>query len=286
VLLGLAVIGPFLAFAIGWMIFPVPTSDEATLTQVATFTFADGQPLATVRPENVNRVKVTLDRIPLQTRQAVVATEDNTFYSNPGFDITGIFRAVYNQLTGGIGGGSTITQQYIKVSTGHDEVSLLRKYKEVVLAVKISREQTKDQILENYLNTIYLGRGAYGIQAAAKAYFNKDVKDLTVSESAMLAGIISAPSANAGTGRSTGWWRTSTSPRPNAPSRRSPPTGCLSPLSWAEFPTTTVTTSTTRPSGSSRPRGSPRTRSTPRASRSPPRCSSRGRRRPSRPSRR
>ncbi|WP_433557401.1 transglycosylase domain-containing protein [Pseudonocardia xinjiangensis] len=195
VLLGLAVIGPFLAFAVGWMIFDVPTSDEATLTQVATFTFADGQPLATVRPENVNRVKVTLDRIPLQTRQAVVATEDNTFYSNPGFDITGIFRAVYNQLTGGIGGGSTITQQYIKVSTGHDEVSLLRKYKEVVLAVKISREQTKDQILENYLNTIYLGRGAYGIQAAAKAYFNKDVKDLTVSESAMLAGIISAPSA-------------------------------------------------------------------------------------------
>ncbi len=117
-----------------------------------------------------------------------------TFYSNPGFDITGIARAVYNQLTGGIGGGSTITQQYVKVSTGQDEASLWRKYKEVVLAVKISREQTKDEILENYLNTIYLGRGAYGIQAAAKAYFNKDVEDLTVSEAAMLAGTIQSPS--------------------------------------------------------------------------------------------
>jgi membrane peptidoglycan carboxypeptidase len=194
VLLGVAVIGPFLAFVVGWMIFSVPTADDAALTQVATFTFADGQPLATVRPDDVNRVKVNLDQIPEHTRQAVLAAEDRTFYSNPGFDITGIVRAIFNQVTGGIGGGSTITQQYVKVSTGQDQVSLWRKYKEVVLAVKISREQTKDQILENYLNTIYLGRGAYGIQAAAKAYFNKDVKDLTIAEGAMLAGTIQSPS--------------------------------------------------------------------------------------------
>jgi membrane peptidoglycan carboxypeptidase len=194
VLLGLAVIGPLLAFVIGWMIFTVPSSDEAALTQVATFTFADAQPLATVRPENVNRVKVTLDKVPQHTREAVLAAEDATFYSNPGFDITGIARAIFNQLTGGIGGGSTITQQYVKVSTGHDESSLWRKYKEVVLAVKISREQSKDQILENYLNTIYLGRGAYGVQAAAKAYFGKDVQDLTIGEGAMLAGTIQSPS--------------------------------------------------------------------------------------------
>jgi membrane peptidoglycan carboxypeptidase len=194
ILLGLAVIGPLLAFVIGWMIFTVPSSDEAALTQVATFTFADAQPLATVRPENVNRVKVTLDKVPQHTREAVLAAEDATFYSNPGFDITGIARAIFNQLTGGIGGGSTITQQYVKVSTGHDESSLWRKYKEVVLAVKISREQSKDQILENYLNTIYLGRGAYGVQAAAKAYFGKDVQDLTIGEGAMLAGTIQSPS--------------------------------------------------------------------------------------------
>jgi membrane peptidoglycan carboxypeptidase len=164
VLLGLAVIGPLLGFVIGWMIFTVPSSDEAALTQVATFTFADDQPLATVRPENVNRVKVTLDKVPQHTREAVLAAEDATFYSNPGFDITGIARAIFNQLTGGIGGGSTITQQYVKVSTGHDESSLWRKYKEVVLAVKISREQSKDQILENYLPRSRCIRGSGGGQ--------------------------------------------------------------------------------------------------------------------------
>jgi membrane peptidoglycan carboxypeptidase len=127
-------------------------------------------------------------------RDAVLSAEDRSFYSNPGFDFMGIGRAVYNQLTNRAGGGSTITQQYIKVSTGEDDASLWRKYKEVVLAVKISKEKTKDEILENYLNTIYFGRGAYGIQAAAKAYFNKDVGQLTVSEGAMIAGIIQSPS--------------------------------------------------------------------------------------------
>jgi membrane peptidoglycan carboxypeptidase len=194
ILLGVAVIGPFLAFVVGWMLFPVPNSDEAALTQVSRFTFADDSPLATVRPENVNREKVTLDRVPEHVREAVLSAEDRSFYSNPGFDIGGIGRAVFNQVTGGIGGGSTITQQYVKVSTGQDDYSLWRKYKEVVLAVKISREQSKDEILENYLNTIYLGRGAYGIQAAAKAYFDKNVEDLTVSEGAMVAGVIQAPS--------------------------------------------------------------------------------------------
>ena len=110
----------------------------------------------------------------------MLAAEDASFYSNPGFDITGIGRAIYNQLTGGVGGGSTITQQYVKVATDERDLTLWRKYKEVVLAVKISKELQKDQILENYLNTIYFGRGAYGIQAASKAYFDKDVEDLTV----------------------------------------------------------------------------------------------------------
>ena len=193
-LVALAVIGPALAFAIGWMIFDVPSADEAAVTQVATFTFADGSPLATVRPDNVNRVKVTLDQVPEHVRFAVLSAEDRSFFSNPGFDITGIARAAWNQLQGGTGGGSTVTQQYIKVLTGQDEFSLWRKYKEVVLSVKISREQTKEEILENYLNLIYLGRGAYGIQAASQAYFGKDVGELTVSEGAMLAGIIQSPS--------------------------------------------------------------------------------------------
>ncbi|HVL84216.1 MAG TPA: transglycosylase domain-containing protein, partial [Pseudonocardia sp.] len=193
-LVGLAVIGPVVAFTLGWLIFDVPSSEQAAIPQVATFTFADGTPLATVRPDNVNRVVVTLDRVPEHVREAVLAAEDRSFYSNPGFDITGIARAAWNQLTGGTGGGSTITQQYVKVVTGQDDFSLWRKYRELVVSVKISREQTKDQILENYLNVIYLGRGAYGVQAASQAYFGKDVEQLTVSEGAMLAGIIQSPS--------------------------------------------------------------------------------------------
>ncbi|MCO1660322.1 transglycosylase domain-containing protein [Pseudonocardia humida] len=204
VLLGAIILGPFLAFAIGWMIFKVPDAQDAAISQVATINFSDGAtPVATVRPKitdangdevSINRTIVTLDQIPQHVRDAMLAAEDRTFYSNSGFDLSGIGRAVFNQLTGGTGGGSTITQQYIKISTGQDDFSLWRKYREVVLAVKITREQSKDKILENYLNTIYLGRGAYGIQAASQAYFGKDVKDLTVSEGAMLVGINPSPS--------------------------------------------------------------------------------------------
>ena len=192
--LGVLVLAPFLAFAVGWMLFDVPTAEDAANTQVATFTFADGSPLATVRPNNINRTNVTLDQVPPHVQQAVLAAEDRSFFSNPGFDVSGIGRAVWNQLTGGIGGGSTITQQYIKVTTGQDEATLFRKYKEIVVAAKISKEQTKEQILENYLNAIYLGRGAYGIQAASQAYFGKDVAALTPSEGAMIAGLIQSPS--------------------------------------------------------------------------------------------
>ena len=101
IFLALIVIGPLLAFFVGWLIFTVPSVEDTALTQTATFTFSDGAPLATVRPENVNRVKITLDKVPEQVKRAVLAAEDRTFYSNPGFDITGIARAVWNQLTGG-----------------------------------------------------------------------------------------------------------------------------------------------------------------------------------------
>ncbi|MDT7578862.1 MAG: hypothetical protein QOK35_122, partial [Pseudonocardiales bacterium] len=193
-LLGLAVLMPVVAFLVGWAMFDVPSADQTAVTQVATFKYADGVALATIRPDNVNRTIVPLDQVPEHVRQAVLSAEDRSFYSNPGFDLTGIGRALWNQATGGIGGGSTITQQYVKVSTGQDQASLVRKYKEIVLAVKISQQQTKDQILGNYLNVIYLGRGAYGIQAASQAYFGKDVKDLSVAEGAMLAGTIQSPS--------------------------------------------------------------------------------------------
>ena len=193
--LALVLLGPIVAFLVGWLIFPTPTPDDLSTSQVATISFADGSPLATIRPEGAqNRVKVTLSQVPEPVRYAVLSAEDRTFYSNPGFDLGGIGRAAWRQLTGGVGGGSTITQQYVKITTGQDQHSLWRKYREVIAAAKISKEYSKDQILEDYLNTIYLGRGAYGIQAAAKAYFGVNSDQLTVAQGALLAGLIQSPS--------------------------------------------------------------------------------------------
>jgi membrane peptidoglycan carboxypeptidase len=196
-LLGVAAavaLGPVLAFAVGYLAFSVPNPDEAVNHQVTVLSYADGSPLTRLVPEEGNRTKVPLDQVPLHVRHAVLAAEDRSFYSNPGFDLTGIMRAAWNQLRGGEGGGSTITQQFVKKALVGDEQTLWRKYKEVVLAVKISQERTKDEILADYLNTIYFGRGAYGIQSAAQAYFGKNVQDLTPTEGALLAGLIQSPS--------------------------------------------------------------------------------------------
>ncbi len=145
-------------------------------------------------PEEGNRIEVSLQDVPEHVENAVLAAEDRSFRSNPGFDVVGIGRAAWNQLSGGTGGGSTVTQQYVKVVTGDDDYSLIRKFREVVLAAKMTKQNSKDQILENYLNTIYFGRGAYGIQAASQAYFGKNVQELSSSEAAVLAGAIQAPS--------------------------------------------------------------------------------------------
>ena len=114
-----------------------------------------------------------IQSVPEHVREAVLAAEDRSFYSNPGFDPIGIARAAWNQVRGGDGGGSTITQQYVKNTLVGDERSLWRKYKELIVSVKVSQESTKDQILADYLNAIYFGRGAYGIQAASQTYFGK-----------------------------------------------------------------------------------------------------------------
>jgi membrane peptidoglycan carboxypeptidase len=185
---------PLLALGLGWLAFSVPTADDAVNNQVATISFADGTDLTRLVPEQGNRTKVTVDQIPVHVREAVLSAEDRSFYSNPGFDLTGILRAVWNQLQGGVGGGSTITQQYVKNALVGDQVSLWRKYKELIVSLKVSQEKSKDEILTDYLNTIYFGRGAYGIQSASQAYFGKDVGRLTVAEGALLAGVIQSPS--------------------------------------------------------------------------------------------
>ncbi len=144
----------------------------------------------------VNRTIIPIEEMPTSLRQAVIATEDKDFYTHPGIDPVGIARAAWADLTQGSveQGGSTITQQYVKnVYTG-DERTIARKVKEALLAIKLEQQYTKDQILSKYLNTIYFGHGAYGVQAAAKTYWDKDASDLSAVQSATLAATIAAPS--------------------------------------------------------------------------------------------
>ena len=192
--LGAAALAPVVAFVLGYAFFAVPTPDDAVNNQVALIAYADGSQITRLVPEQGNRVVVPVEKVPPHVRRAVLAAEDRSFYSNPGFDLTGIVRAAWNQLRGGVGGGSTITQQYVKNTLVGDEATLWRKYREMVVAVKISQQRSKDEILGDYLNAIYFGRGAYGIQSAAHAYYGKPVSALTPAEGALLAGLIQSPS--------------------------------------------------------------------------------------------
>jgi len=142
-----------------------------------------------------NRSDQPLQNMPATLRQAVVATEDQRFYEHAGVDPMGIARALVTDIALGnkSQGGSTITQQYIKNAFGTPEKTIKRKVEEALLANKIEKNYSKDQILELYLNTIYFGHGAYGVEAAAQAYFGKSVDKLELAESAMLAGVIKSP---------------------------------------------------------------------------------------------
>ena len=141
-------------------------------------------------------IPVKASDIPEVLKQAVVAVEDKRFYSHSGIDPFGALRALWADIRGRqvVQGGSTITQQYVKNVYTSGERTLARKIREAVLASQLDRKETKDEILYRYLSTIYLGGGAYGIGAAAESYFKKPVNELNASESAMLAGLISAPS--------------------------------------------------------------------------------------------
>lgn len=142
-----------------------------------------------------NREPVKLAQIPKNLQNAFVAVEDNRFYEHMGIDPRGILRAVYANVTGRTisEGGSTITQQLAKNAYLTQDRTLKRKVQEVFLALQIERQYTKQEILELYLNQIYFGQGAYGVQAAAKTYFGKNVEDLDLNECAMLAGIPKSP---------------------------------------------------------------------------------------------
>jgi 1A family penicillin-binding protein len=142
-----------------------------------------------------DRVNVRLDQVPQVLVDAVIAAEDKDFFRHQGIDPWGIARALYRDLRqqGATQGGSTITQQYVKNVYLTSERSVTRKVKEAVLAVKLERELSKEEILERYLNAVYFGRGAYGVGAASRAYFGKDVSELGLPEASYLAGLIRAP---------------------------------------------------------------------------------------------
>ncbi len=139
---------------------------------------------------------VAINELPKLTTQAFVAVEDKDFYKHPGFSITGFLRAVRENILSESysQGGSTISQQLIKTTILTPDKKLLRKYQELVLAIELERKYSKDDILEMYINSIYYGEGAFGIQDASRRYFSKDAKNLTLAESALLAGVISSPS--------------------------------------------------------------------------------------------
>ena len=155
---------------------------------------ADGSLLATLHGVE-NRDPVPLDRIPATVVQSVLSVEDAEFYQHGGINLRGLLRAfVQNVQTGGVDqGGSTITQQLVKKALLSDDRVLSRKTKEVALAVRLEQQLSKDEILELYLNTVYFGSGAYGVQAAAETYWGKNVEALTWPEGALLASIISNP---------------------------------------------------------------------------------------------
>ncbi|MGW1155489.1 transglycosylase domain-containing protein [Streptomyces rubiginosohelvolus] len=193
-LLGLVVLLGAGIFA-AYRLVDIPAANASATAQSNVYLYSDGSVIA--RDGDVNREKVKLSQVPPTVQHAVLAAEDRDFYTDDrAVDVKAMLRAGWNTVTGkGKQGGSTITQQYVKNYYLGQERTVLRKAKEAIIAVKLNREETKDQIFEGYLNTSYFGRNAYGIQAAAQAYYGKNVEELTTAEGAYLASLLNAPSA-------------------------------------------------------------------------------------------
>ena len=190
-------LSPFLLFMVAYLMADVPKPSELQNKQISHIYASDSTTeLARIVPADGNRQEVPFEQIPEVVQHAVLAAEDRQFYTNSGFSFTGFGRAILGQLTGNssAGGGSTITQQYVKKTLVGDESSFKRKAKELVYSVKMANEWSKEEVLGAYLNTIYFGRNAYGIDAAARAYFGVPVQELNASQAAVLAACIQRPS--------------------------------------------------------------------------------------------
>ena len=170
--------------------------DYPTLPLAQTsFLYASDGSLITQLHADENRVVLSYNQMPQSIRDATVAIEDKRFYEHHGVDLRAIVRAAYDNAASGqtIEGGSTLTQQLVKNLYTGDERTFLRKFDEAVLAWQLEDQMTKDQILTEYLNTVYFGQGAYGVQAAARTFFGVDAKDLSLAQSATLAALITSP---------------------------------------------------------------------------------------------
>ncbi|RPK50366.1 Penicillin-binding protein 1A [Streptomyces sp. ADI92-24] len=190
-LIVLVLIGGFIA---GYQLVDIPSANASATAQSNVYLYKDGSVIA--RDGEVNRENIKLAQVPRTVQHAVLAAEDRNFHSERAVDIKAMIRAGWNTLAGkGKQGGSTITQQYVKNYYLGQEQTIGRKIKEFFIAIKLNREASKNQILEGYLNTSYFGRNAYGIQAAAQAYYNKDIGDITTAQGAYLASLLNAPSA-------------------------------------------------------------------------------------------
>ncbi|MFS1298705.1 transglycosylase domain-containing protein [Streptosporangium longisporum] len=188
--------GVFGMIAVAYAGTPVPTAKGSVNDRASVIYYGDNKTV--LARLGVRRTPVEIDKIPRHVQDAVIALENQSFRTDSGIDPYGMARSVWSTVSGTqLQGASTITQQMARAYYEglNQEVSVQRKIKEIFVAVKISKELPKDEILERYLNTIYFGRGANGIQAAAQQFFDKDVDELTVQEGAYLAGHIQNPDA-------------------------------------------------------------------------------------------
>ena len=181
-------------FAFAWFSVSIPDPNAYVNSQATIIQYSNGDEIGRIGTQN--RQILPIAQIPINMRNAVLAAEDRKFYSNQAVSVTGIARALINNLKSGSlngEGGSTITQQYAKTAFLTSSRTIERKIKELVIAMKLENALSKDQIFENYLNTIYFGRGSYGVQTASQQYFNRNVDQLTLSQTAVIASILRSP---------------------------------------------------------------------------------------------
>ncbi|MEU1666464.1 transglycosylase domain-containing protein [Streptomyces sparsogenes] len=182
------------AVGIGLWLVEVPTAQAASQVEKNVYYWADGKQMVVSGGGDYNRQIVPLSEIPKEMQNAVISAENASFYDDAGVDPMGIARAVVNMAKGGATqSGSTITQQYVKNTYLDQSQTVTRKVKELFISIKVGATMEKEDILAGYLNTAYYGRGAYGCQAAARAYYDTDCKDLNPSQSAFLAATLNGP---------------------------------------------------------------------------------------------